>query len=231
MQKTTRSCRSTGHADMQASADVVQCDKTKPTCERCQKSNFQCDGYEQFPTFINRTSSGMMRRTRLEEVILPKKQSRVAVGTLSSSDATSSSGTTPASPPSTARSLVSSSRSEADVRYRALLRDFEQVYFPKRAADRTSPTLVWLEIACALDSPGQVLRLGLHALAASRVGFSRNDESLSLEARKIYGEALQALVSTLNTTDALRDDEILAAARALMIFEVSWTPPSASGRD
>ncbi|KAJ5489412.1 hypothetical protein N7539_004302 [Penicillium diatomitis] len=40
----------------------VKCDETKPTCTRCQKAGYKCDGYVQFAEFIDVTAQVSHKR-------------------------------------------------------------------------------------------------------------------------------------------------------------------------
>ncbi len=107
---------------------------------------------------------------------------------------------------------------------RALLGRFLDIYLPTAPHDRGSATEVWLVEACQLDQPAPVLRLALHALAGSRVGAADNSLALVNESQQAYGESLSLLHRILGSSGSVIDDQVLAASRCLMIFEVRCCP-------
>ena len=78
----------------------------------------------------------------------------------------------------------------------------------------------------ALPSPGDALRYASRALAGSRVAFAYQDASMRLHAFDTYGRALRELQKALWDPNAMYQDQTLAAARALVMFEVSPSSPT-----
>ena len=102
-----------------------------------------------------------------------------------------------------------------------LLSRFLELYLPVSEVDRNANgSLTWVPLACERTNPSPVLRLSLHALAASRVAHAENDVFLGKESLKCYGDALKLLQKMLSVPTPQADDEVLAACRCLMLFEV-----------
>lgn len=184
--------------------DTAQCDEQKPACHRCLSRGKLCEGYERFPTFVNRTTTGVERRERFEEV-----RSR-------SQDA----GGGPQSIIPIRRLSVPSSEPQPRWPYQLLIATFLRIYQPRDSSNCTGPTIVWLKEAASLNSPSPMLQYAMHALAANRVAASKRDSELADEGRRYCGEALRLLSRRLEPDDSLHDDQTLAAARCLMIYEV-----------
>lgn len=160
---------------------------------------------------MNRTSEGLQRRQRLEEAIIPGdvlsagRPSHVA-GTMSSNS-------------------IASVTAVSDAGYldiaadRSLLDHFMRLYLPSAAENRTGGTLTWLKEVFASPQPSLVLELARHALAANRVAAVDGNSSKKHSGHIYYGRALQALNERLSKQLDKPDNQVLAAARCLMIYE------------
>ncbi|KAL9091494.1 MAG: hypothetical protein Q9165_004880 [Trypethelium subeluteriae] len=71
-----------------------------------------------------------------------------------------------------------------------------------------------------MQDPEDTLRYAAKALAASRVAFVYDDPNMKLRAYDAYGKALRELQKALWDPNAMYRDETLAAARALVAFEM-----------
>ncbi len=79
---------------------------------------------------------------------------------------------------------------------------------------------MWLAEACKIADPLPVLRLALHALAASRIADMDKDAVLAGESLVSHGQALKLLRELLSEPQSVFEDQIMAAVRCLMIYEV-----------
>lgn len=165
---------------------------------------------------MNRTPSGIQRRRRLEEAIIP-----VSHGPYNS--ATEQLFESPQFPYPGSRSAVYLDPLEfppSETTHRALLNRFLELYKPHSPVGGTGATCQWLQEACSLMNPGAALHASLHALAANRIAKYLGDSALEAMGRAYYGAALQKLNDFLGQLNQSNDIEILAAARCLMIYEV-----------
>lgn len=181
---------------------------------RCTQSGRECEGYERYPTFLNRTAAGLERRKPLEEVKLR--------GTIpaESSIAGSSRGQGQASlHPPTVYGRHPSPIGQPDTTQalnQQIFANFLEVYCPSAVHLPHS----WFHMVPTMQDPGNALLHGANAFAASRLAFVNNDENMKLRAFDAYGKALRELQKALWDPNAMYRDETLAATRALVIFEV-----------
>ena len=101
-----------------------------------------------------------------------------------------------------------------------LVHVFLDMYLPKETEARYDSNHQWLRLASFLPNPITSLRLSLRALALSRIGWLKSDESIISEGRSTYTAALSALQETLSNTELARRDDTLAATHAIATYEL-----------
>ena len=69
----------------------------------------------------------------------------------------------------------------------------------------------------------ETLRISLRALSLSRIGFANKDPVLTRSGMETYGKALRRLQRALQQPTVQADDGVLAAMRALSLYEVGLT--------
>lgn len=67
----------------------------------------------------------------------------------------------------------------------------------------------------------ETLRVSLRALSLSRLGFASKDPALTHSGMETYGKALKRLRCALHQPTRELDDGVLAAMRALSLYEAS----------
>lgn len=183
------------------------------------QSGRECEGYEKYPTFVNRTAKGLEKRQRLEE-IKPKIQTPVSDQPL---DAFRDQRRINLFRYATG-ARDSSALSQVDntqIYEQQIIARFLDVYSPPTLPGRPPS---WFHLVPPIQGPGITLRYAIKAAAASRIAFVNNDENMRLRAFDAYGKALRELQKALWDPVAMYHDETLAAARALVFFEVRPTP-------
>jgi hypothetical protein len=161
---------------------------------------------------MNRTSEGLQRRQRLEEAI-------VAGHAISAGRPSHAADTMPSS-------SITSATAVSDAGYlditsdRSLLDHFMRLYLPTAPENRTGATLNWLKEAYECLQPSLVLELARHALSANRVAVVGGNSPMKHTGHIYYGRALQALNERLSNQLENCDNQVLAAARCLMIYEI-----------
>lgn len=104
---------------------------------------------------------------------------------------------------------------------RTLVGAFLDIYLPSNAYPTSGPMRIWLHEAIDFNDSGRALRPSLRALSLNRVGWANNDKALIMQGRVAYNLALHELQKALRNRDEMYRDETLAAARALMAYDVS----------
>ena len=94
------------------------------------------------------------------------------------------------------------------------------IWLPLDPANRSGPNVYWVSEVAKLSDPDLPLRTALHALAANCVGAVGGNTTLLDQGQQKYGQALGLLNSQLAAPGALNNDQTLAAARILMMYEV-----------
>ncbi|EXJ66468.1 uncharacterized protein A1O5_10620 [Cladophialophora psammophila CBS 110553] len=77
----------------------------------------------------------------------------------------------------------------------------------------------WLYHSINVSAPTTPLRQALLSLAYIRIGRLQNNQTLILKGQKIYGQTLRLMQNALYDPQLMRHDEILAAARCLVLYE------------
>lgn len=102
-----------------------------------------------------------------------------------------------------------------------LINSFLDMYYPSDDSYvRSDINHSWVQTAALIPNKGKALPLALHALALSRLGWSRKDEDFSQQGRTAYVGALSEFQKALWDERERRTDRTLAAARALTTYEV-----------
>lgn len=83
----------------------------------------------------------------------------------------------------------------------------------------------WLYVVVANLGYSETLRLSLRSLSLSRLGFANKDPALTHLGREAYGKALRRLQCELRQPTVKANDGVLAAMRALSLYEVLFNRP------
>ncbi len=90
---------------------------------------------------------------------------------------------------------------------------------PQRSI-QTGCQCLWLQQALDLPDPSPALRLSLKALALARLGWIHRDNTLVLNGRILYGQALQEIQKALYNECTMWQDETLGTGAILALYEV-----------
>ena len=189
-----------------------QCDLERPACGNCAKLGRQCEGYERYPIFLNRTVEGISRRSHLQEAKEAPAFSTYDDVRLAPDDVSHGGGFHS----NLFREI--SGHSAWEVRVVAW---FWDSYAPTTAAtEKSKSTSVWLYHAVELSNPTPVLHQALLALSITRYGRVHGNLAMRKHGQAIYGNALRLLQQALYNEVLMYDDETLASVRALVLYEV-----------
>ena len=195
-----------------------------PVCKACIDGGRKCEGYTRYQVCHNRTVQGIAKRKLVEEVKRPRCiESRPASST-SSIDA-----------PATAqqRKLSCNQGTFTDSAFlqpgygaaceAQLISTFWDHYIPQQSV-QNGHQCEWLQQTLDLPNPSSALRLSLKALAMARIGWIHRDDTLSLNGRVLYSQALQAIQRALYDERTMWQDETLATGNVLAWYEVEISP-------
>ncbi|KAK5662697.1 hypothetical protein OQA88_8613 [Cercophora sp. LCS_1] len=200
----------------------VRCGKETPMCQRCLHDGKDCEGYERWATFVNRTSSGLQKRKRLEEAIIPPKDE---VGPATAPEPASSSGTLVGiSSPQLLAPTCMLHPSNPDS---GLLAKYLEWYLPKLSARGAEG--YFSIIVCELPKPLPVLRAAMRALAASCMGLWEGDEALKAVSLESYTEAVNLLSQSLRSPEPTSYEQLMAVSGLMMNYEIYRTTGSSAG--
>ncbi|KIW28976.1 uncharacterized protein PV07_04827 [Cladophialophora immunda] len=198
----------------------IHCDGTRPSCDRCRKSDRVCGGYQRERHFKN--LSALDRDT-----LLTRTQPLTSLTDLHTINAGSVFDPTPCSTPETDDTTTSKSQNVQGPRQAPSLSelfvDFLDNYIPRGEAvlqDGRKGQVSWLQ---AID-PSLVndasLDLAIFALSLVCLGRKHGDESLRREGAATYGRALHRLRDILSHHRLLFEEQTLASCMALSTFEL-----------
>lgn len=102
-----------------------------------------------------------------------------------------------------------------------LVSAFWECYIPSGNSAQAGSPCAWLQQSICLPDPPPALRLSLNALAMTKLGWIRNDDTFVRGGRVIYGNALRELQKTLYHERSILQDETMATCNALALYEVS----------
>ena len=100
-----------------------------------------------------------------------------------------------------------------------LISTFWEHWIPQHSV-QTGCQCIWLQKALDLPDPSPALRLSLKALALTRLGWIHRDNTLTLNGRVLYGQALQETQKALYDERTMWQDETLATGNVLALYEV-----------
>ncbi|KAL9125744.1 MAG: hypothetical protein Q9217_005091 [Psora testacea] len=204
----------------------IGCDLSKPNCQRCTKSGRVCEGYARYPTFLNTTLEGRQKRFRLEEAkprssvntTISSTSSSTALNTTSNQIDTDSSDETSTS--DATRLTLFRQTSNSDLRDDQLIACFYNNFIPKGVLARDLSPALWLQQILLSGAGSPAMRSSLKALAMTRLGWLNGDRALCARGRGQYGIALTHLQKALYDKTLAWQDETLAAAYCLSIYEL-----------
>lgn len=175
----------------------TQCDLQLPYCQRCLDGGRMCEGYARYPVFLNRTRQGLAKRDRCEEAKRPQE-------TVLWLDPSTVSSSTPIT--TKQRKIVGSQQTETNnmalqpsnavACETQLISTFWEHYMPSESV-QTGCQCTWLQLVLSLQNPSHVLRQSLKAVAMARLGWIHQDDTLVLNGRVLYGQALHEVQKAL----------------------------------
>ncbi|CAD6580282.1 MAG: hypothetical protein ASARMPRED_009410 [Alectoria sarmentosa] len=195
------------------------CDLQLPFCKTCLNGGRICEGYSRYPVFVNRTRQGIAKREPFEEA----KPSQDTVSWSASYKVPFAVPTfaqqknTPSNQ-ETVSSGMSLQPSNAAVCEAQLISTFWEHYIPQQSI-QTGYQCAWLQQTLGLPDPSPALRLALKALAMARLGWIHRDNTLVLNGRVFYGQALQEVQKSLYDERTMWQDETLATGNILALYE------------
>ena len=98
---------------------------------------------------------------------------------------------------------------------------FLQNWMPVENIILSEKERLWLPQAVLVTGPTVALDLSLKALAFTRLGWLKHDDTLATRGNLLYGRALQELQKALWDKQLMWLDDTLAAAYTLSVYEVS----------
>lgn len=200
-----------------------QCDLQKPSCARCLRDNFECEGYERALVFVTHKpveADGSSTKvpaiwTKPQEVRRPKKVKPMPV--------------------------IQFRGDLMTVAYQqASFAQFSETYLPKgdfipRGGQQLLASCKWMDTLLRLATSSSTLRQALCAISFSSQGSYEGDESKIRQGAQHYGAAIVRLNKLLQSDAALTDDSIIPTCQLLSSYEqfngFSSTKPAAQGRN
>ena len=101
--------------------------------------------------------------------------------------------------------------------------EFLRIYMPSPNNCPKGP-LTWLQLVLHMSTDGLVLEHAMAAVSLSVVGRATNNNTLTVEGYRKYGQALRELQRALLNVGLMYRDETLAACNALVLYEVHLSP-------
>ena len=113
-----------------------------------------------------------------------------------------------------------------DIEDYQLISCFWTKYVPAETTAQDPSPAPWLENALLTNNAGPALRLSLKALALTRLGWIDGNDALTIRGRYQYGLALKHIQRALYDPREMEQDDTLASAHCLAIYEVGFLPGS-----
>lgn len=198
----------------------TQCDLQVPICGNCTQGGRTCQGYARCLVSLNRTKQGIAKRKPFEEAVRPQYTVSWPISSTSSTDAPTAAQQKYG--PSNQGAFADRTLLQPDNGVACegqLIATFWDHFIPQQSV-QTGCQCRWLQQALELSSPSPVLRLSLEALAMARIGWIHRDDTLVLNGRVLYSQALQAIQRALYDERTMWQDEILATGNILALYEV-----------
>lgn len=172
----------------------------------------QCEGYAQFPVFLNRTKEGFARRVHLDEAKSITPRATTTVQKIFQ--------------PTHAFSQLAMQISGLQAWETQVVAWFWQSYassskFDDSGVESSGGSSVWLYRAVEVAHPIPVLNQALLALSTARYGRVIGNLDITKYGQRVYGIALRLLQEALYDEVSMLNDETLASVRALILYEVS----------
>jgi hypothetical protein len=198
---------------MENAETCTQCDLSRPSCARCIKGKRICDGFEEYPFFINTTLQRQKPRTR-PEASKPADQEHISIQI--DHDNTS------------IPSISSYGAWES-----SLNAWFSTSYATETTArDVAEQKSAWIYHALEISNPTPLLRESLRALIVTCCGRTNGNLDIVRQGQRAYSVALKFLQEALRQEILPLSDELLASVRALALYEVGVSVPTRiSGTD
>jgi len=193
----------------------LQCDETRPECQRCQRKGLQCPGFARPRKYYHQIVTSSKRSNPSTNTPLAKSVHLVPLLPAKTS----------AHPPHASIDEIASPKlvaSALDQQYREGFCAFINASFPiSTYAYINRIDANWLDLARNYEgASGKALDWALRSLGCLYIGRAHNDERLVMASREMYGRSLRHLVRCINKPSLVTADETLAAAILLGGYEM-----------
>ncbi|OAA66324.1 Zn(2)-C6 fungal-type DNA-binding domain protein [Cordyceps fumosorosea ARSEF 2679] len=217
-----------------------KCDKTAPTCLKCEKAGIECEGYTDGLVWVNRTVDNRPKlQIRLRQQQQPQQHHHHASSSVQDQqlivrdDSSASGGSSPGSAWTTDRSddVVRSPDILLPVHLARSAR--EQLYMgyfgsTLLAAGTTTPSdaamsfasMGWTKHIGPLYDTDPAVRCAAMATSSAIVATLHNDKQLQVKGIQAYNGSVMEMVKGLQRTDWYKRDGLLTAARIMATFEL-----------
>ncbi|KAK3673937.1 hypothetical protein LTR78_006139 [Recurvomyces mirabilis] len=177
------------------------------------RAGLDCEGYERFPVFIVRTADGLRRRSRLEEVKTQQVQQKQV------------------HPSSVVENINISPRNAIGIMTsQSYLTAGYRIWFigilsgaPHVKQGLLLPSF-WLKPILSQPSSSLLLQEAVLAVAIKHTGEAYHDDHLRGNGMLMYGRVLSAFRSMLVQPKVRLDENMLATAGLLILYEVRMNP-------
>ncbi len=213
---------------------TIQCDKTAPTCLKCEKAGIECEGYTDGLVWVNRTVDNRPKlqvklRQQQQQPGSAHSQQIILHDDTSSPDSSSPGGGSPES------AWVADVARSADILLPAHLARSarEQLYMgyfgsTLLAAGTTMPSegamgfasMGWTKHIGPLYETDPAVRCAAMATSSAIIATLHNDKNLQVKGIQAYNSSVMEMVKGLQRTNWYKRDGLLTAARIMATFEV-----------
>lgn len=193
----------------------LQCDLGRPACDRCKRAEVRCEGYERYPVFINRDSTGCLQKRLPLEEVKPQTTSRESESRFECIDAPTLDVEV--------RGLKSTvfhfqSRSIEAARFTTYLWQTFVRIPPSAYALQSPPHLLHYVIELPDAQPS--LREALLAVSVANYGKRQGDPQALRAARRLYTRSLGLLQQALRDPQLARHDDTLVTIGLMVLYEL-----------
>lgn len=188
----------------------MRCDLGHPACQRCRRAKLDCEGYERYPVFIDRTTAGIQKRKPLEEA-KARDPSNVGQGLVPHRQLEPAAEYIVQLPHLPSRAI------EACRFTSWFCETFIQARPSKHVLETPSH---WLKYVFDLPSPEPVLSEALLAVSVTRCGKVQHNATIVREGRRLYTGSLRLLQHALSHPSLAVHEDILATAGLMILYEL-----------
>ncbi|KAJ5370292.1 uncharacterized protein N7496_006384, partial [Penicillium cataractarum] len=203
----------------------VKCDEAKPTCERCQKLSLKCEGYVQFPEFVDMTVQFTGKKSA--------KQKPVENDVLSSSTSASTATHGSTASPRPESSVIELPLTSIPVNPKWNEQSMFTSHLVRKLFtwhdDKTSPRASsWIELLFQRTEDEAALSFtSVSALATTYFAKVNRNGDLMRKGAGFYSRALRTLRSNLEDSTLALEDDLVVAVICMAIYEmITFTQPT-----